>query len=152
MVLKVQERTGDGSLPAQFHFLQAVGEVTAGWLKPDQRVVYWSDRVLKGHSHSVLRNLFLAPGQESRWCKQLTLSSEQFLTVLGLTLNYFPSLTCKLDTKKKMNEFNLLNAAEILLKLITAFNLLFLLKCIKISYHLTNFCCMLYLKRIYYYY
>lgn len=68
-IQSTREHSDDVGLPA--FIFRGVGEVTADWLKPDQWVVYWFDCVLKGYSHRVLGNLFLALGQDSRWWKQL---------------------------------------------------------------------------------
>lgn len=77
-------------------------QVTADWLKPDQWVVYWFDCVLKGYSHRVLGNLFLALGQDSRWWKQLP----PFFFFQGLTLSHFSPLPCKLVQIKKIKWMN----------------------------------------------
>lgn len=43
MVFKAQRNnSGDGSMPAQFHFQGAAREVTSDWLRADQHGVYWS--------------------------------------------------------------------------------------------------------------
>lgn len=62
------EHSSDRSLPA---FVSgSVCEDTVDWLMPVQWVVYWFDGTLKGYSHRVHRNPFLALCQESRWWKQ----------------------------------------------------------------------------------
>lgn len=84
------ERSVDESLPCSVSFPSAVGEVNAVWLKPDQRVVYWSGCVRKGYSHSVPRQdpVFSRGSRKHGGGRSSPL-------LLGLRLNHFQSLAHK---------------------------------------------------------